>query len=101
MTEATGCFYADSLSFGLPLCESCGVDLLARNAEGYRKVLNVSVPCCYCADPQRIQVADAIRSFVRDDLAPDLGASFAADLLGYALDQVDWFEIADAWLSED
>lgn len=29
---------------------------------------------------------------------PDLGASFAADLLGFALDQVDWREIANAWL---
>jgi hypothetical protein len=46
-------------------------------------------------------VADAIRDFVRDDVAPDLGASFAADLLGYALDQVDWFEIADAWIQAE
>jgi hypothetical protein len=48
----------------------------------------------------RSQVADAIKTWVRDDLAPDLGASFAADLLGYALDSVDWFEIADAWLED-
>ena len=48
----------------------------------------------------RVETADAIRDFVRDDLAPDLGASFAADLLGYALDQVDWLEIADAWLED-
>jgi hypothetical protein len=33
-----------------------------------------------------------------DDLAPDLGASFPADLLGYALGEVDWHEIADAWI---
>jgi hypothetical protein len=31
---------------------------------------------------------------------PILGASFVAHLLGYALDQVDWFEIADAWLEQ-
>ena len=48
----------------------------------------------------RIATADEIKSYVRDELAPDLGASFAADLLGYALDQVDWFEIADAWLED-
>jgi hypothetical protein len=37
---------------------------------------------------------------VRDELAPDLGASFAADLLGYALDKVDWDEIADSLIEE-
>ena len=47
---------------------------------------------------ERAALADYIKTFVRDELAPDLGASFAADLLGYALDQVDWYEIADAWI---
>jgi hypothetical protein len=46
---------------------------------------------------QRHEAADALKTFVRDELAPDLGASFAADLLGYALDEVDWIEIVDAW----
>jgi hypothetical protein len=50
--------------------------------------------------PKRVLVADTLKAWVRDDLAPDLGASFAADLLGYALDSVDWFEIADAWLED-
>jgi hypothetical protein len=45
-------------------------------------------------------VANEIKTFVRDELAPDLGASFAADLLGYALDEVDWYEIADAWIEQ-
>ena len=49
---------------------------------------------------ERVQTADALKSWVRDELAPDLGASFAADLLGYSLDLVDWFEIADAWLED-
>ena len=49
-------------------------------------------------DEGRAAVADAIKGFVVDDLAPDLGASFTADLLGYALDQVDWFEITDSWI---
>lgn len=48
----------------------------------------------------RVDVADTIRAFVVDELAPDLGASFAADLLGYALDSVDWLEIADVWLEQ-
>jgi hypothetical protein len=49
---------------------------------------------------RRIAAAERLKSWVRDDLAPDLGASFAADLLGYALDDVDWFELADAWLED-
>ena len=48
---------------------------------------------------RRVDVADAIKDFV-NEITPDLGASFAADLLGYALDSVDWFEIADAWLED-
>jgi hypothetical protein len=48
----------------------------------------------------RYAVADALKTFVRDELAPDLGASFAADLLGYALDKVDWDEIADSLIEE-
>lgn len=47
----------------------------------------------------RFGVADMLKEWVRDDLAPDLGASFASDLLGYALDDVDWHEIADAWIA--
>ena len=48
----------------------------------------------------RAVCADQFKEWVTNDLAPNLGASFAADLLGYALDQVDWFEIADAWLEQ-
>jgi hypothetical protein len=47
---------------------------------------------------ERQRIADYLKHWVRDELAPDLGASFAADLLGYALDEVDWYEIADAWI---
>ena len=48
----------------------------------------------------RAILADALKRWVTDDLVPDLGASFAADLLGYALDCVDWYEIADAWIED-
>jgi hypothetical protein len=51
-------------------------------------------------DANRFAVADALKTWVTDELAPDLGATFAADLLGYALDQVDWYEIADAWIAQ-
>jgi hypothetical protein len=46
----------------------------------------------------RYSVADMLKEWVTDELAPDLGASFAADLLGYALDCVEWNDIADAWI---
>jgi hypothetical protein len=48
----------------------------------------------------RSHVAEELKTWVRDELAPDLGASFASDLLGFALDQVDWHEIADAWIEQ-
>lgn len=47
-----------------------------------------------------IELADSIKNWVVNELAPDLGASFAADLLGYALDQVDWLEIATHWYED-
>lgn len=50
------------------------------------------------ATRRRFELAEGFKRWVTDDLAPDLGASFAADLLGYALDGVDWYELADAWL---
>lgn len=46
----------------------------------------------------RSDVADALKEYVTQDLAPDLGATFAADLLGYALGEVDWYELGQAWL---
>ena len=32
------------------------------------------------------------------ELLPDLGATFAADLLGYAVGEVDWNELAEHWM---
>ena len=49
-------------------------------------------------ESRRFNTADMLKDWVTDELAPDLGASFAADLLGYALALVDWHEIADAWI---
>ena len=50
------------------------------------------------AQAARYTTADRFKEWVTDELAPDLGASFAADLLGYALDEVDWYEIADVYI---
>lgn len=49
-------------------------------------------------DHDRRENAEELKRWVTDDLAPDLGATFVADLLGYALGEVDWYEIADAWI---
>lgn len=49
-------------------------------------------------ESHRFATADMLKTWVTDELAPDLGATFAADLLGYALALVDWDEIARAWL---
>jgi hypothetical protein len=50
----------------------------------------------------RYNVADTLKDWVCDGLVPDEydGASFVSDLLGYALDQVNWDEIADAWIEQ-
>ena len=39
--------------------------------------------------------SSVIASFFAED-QPDLGASLYADLLGYAFDKVNWYEIASA-----
>lgn len=47
-------------------------------------------------DPPLIQLADDFKTWVRD-MAETGEASFVADLLGWALDHVDWREIANSW----
>src|SRR5215471_2361226 len=51
-------------------------------------------------ESRRFAAADVLKDWVSGELAPDLGATFAADLLGYALGCVDWQEIAHAWLDD-
>ncbi len=75
------------------------VNLWLSNDEGLYHATVARVEAA--KDEGRVEVADTLKAWVTLDLAPDLGASFAADLLGYALDSVDWFEIADAWLEQD
>jgi len=48
---------------------------------------------------ERYTLADAVKGWVSDSMMPNLGASLAADLLGAALSEVDWDEIAETWLS--
>ncbi len=61
---------------------------------------NVSDGIWTVQETARFRLADTFKEWVVDDLSPDLGATFAADLLGYALGEVDWHEIADAWLED-
>jgi hypothetical protein len=69
---------------------------LARNAWEGRRATEY-----WTAEEQaRFGLAERIKDWVTDELAPDLGASFPADLLGWALGQVDWREIADNLLAE-
>ena len=46
---------------------------------------------------KRYNVADMLKDWV-GELADLDEASFRSDLLGYALNQVDWHAIADAWI---
>jgi hypothetical protein len=54
------------------------------------------------AETARYNVADALEEFVTSDiddggLMPTLDG-FPSDLLGYALGEVNWHELADAWI---
>jgi len=76
------------------------VNLWLSNDEGLYHEISELVEIARSEENPRYAAGQEIKILVVDELAPDLGASFAADLLGYALDSVDWFEIADAWLEE-
>lgn len=45
------------------------------------------------------EVATELKEFV-EGLLPDLGASFAEDLIGWAVGHVDWSEIAESWIKD-
>lgn len=47
----------------------------------------------------RIMFADWLKEWAEEN-HPDLGASLWTDLLGAALSEVDYHEVADNWLSE-
>lgn len=42
----------------------------------------------------RSEVANVLQNLV-EELSPDLGSSFPADLIGWVMSHVDWYEIAD------
>jgi len=59
--------------------------------------LGESIDALENAEHPRYEIADALKNHVREECESD-DASMASDLLGYALDCVDWYEIADAYL---
>ena len=59
--------------------------------------LSEAVDALDTATHPRYEIADALKTYVREEIESD-DASMASDLLGYALDCVDWYEIADAYL---
>jgi hypothetical protein len=76
------------------------VNLWLSNDEGlYNETLDKARFASRQADPTN-GLAYSLKFWITDELLPDLGASFAADLLGYAVGSVDWREIADAWLED-
>lgn len=46
----------------------------------------------------RFTTADALKAFVEENCLPDLGATMASDMLSAAMEEVDWVEVADAFL---
>ena len=52
------------------------------------------------AEAERYELSDALQTWVSDEMLPDLGATLAADLLGAAVSEVDWQEIADHYLAD-
>ena len=45
------------------------------------------------------KLADGLKDWI-GEMAPDLGASLFSDLLGAALSEVDWFEIAKHYIED-
>lgn len=51
------------------------------------------------ATEAEVLLADALEEFI-GEMTPDLGASLWSDLLTAAIGEIDWREIAGAWLTE-
>lgn len=55
---------------------------------------------CDRSQTARINLAEWIKDSWVEENCPDLGASLWADLLGAAMSEIDYHEVADNWLSE-
>jgi hypothetical protein len=74
------------------------VNLWLANDQGLQSFVVESLSEC-AGETRRIDSADWLKGFVRGYMESD-EASMASDLLGYALDCVDWYEIATSWLEQ-
>ena len=81
--------------------QTWGVNLWLSNDEGcYRDIRGLAYEATTRPREERVShLADEINQYV-EDLMPDLGATLQSDLLTWALAEVDWFEIAKAWLED-
>ena len=78
--------------------ETWCVNLWIENEEpSYRHAQDLAKFASRQADPTN-GLASSLKFWIENDYTPDLGASLAADLLGAALGEVDWHEIAEAML---
>lgn len=91
---------ADTTYNGWSNYPTWAVNLWLGNEEAlYHEALAKASFASTQADP-RNGLASSLKFWVNDELIPDLGATFPADLLSYAMGEVDWYEIAEAWLEE-
>jgi hypothetical protein len=74
---------------------------LAQDAiEAAPRLANVKASIWSLEQGRRFGMADMLKVWVGDDLLPDLGATLASDLLGAALSEVNWHELADSFLAD-
>ena len=72
---------------------------LSVAADQMRRARMFPVDYMTVSQDARTQLADGLKDELTE-AAPDLGASMYADLLGAALESVDWLEIADNLLAD-
>ncbi len=78
--------------------ETWAVGLWVDNEQAlyYEKI---ELTCRFTDDDSSYRCAQAIKEWI-ESMQPDLGASLWSDLLGGAMSEVDWGELADHWLAE-
>lgn len=71
---------------------------LARSA---REGIDFSPTYLNKAEKAKYDLANTLKDWVEDEILPDLGATLAADLLGAAVSEVNWDELAESFLSDE
>lgn len=84
--------------------ETWAVALWLGNDEGSASYWQEQAEDCvsrYGKDTATSKLAGMLKDEICDgEFAPDLGASLYADLLGAALSEVDWYEIAEHYVAD-